>query len=66
MKPIIKLKKIYVAFTETEKTKIVKKAPLHWILNPGVPASKPPSGSKVDSAFYLSEVDQVSTKTPED
>ena len=30
-----------------------------WILNPGVPCSKPLSGSKVDSAFHTSEVDKV-------
>ena len=28
----------------------------HWIPNPGIPCSKPLGGSKVDSAFHLSEV----------
>ena len=31
-------------------------------LNPGVPCSKPLSGSKVDSAFHPSEVDKMSTR----
>ena len=31
-----------------------------WIPNPGVPCSKPLSGSKVDSAFHPSEADQMS------
>ena len=30
-----------------------------WIPNPGVPCSKPLGGSKVDSAFHLSEVDKI-------
>ena len=30
--------------------------------NPGVPWSKPLGGSKVDSAFRLSEVDKMSTR----
>ena len=34
----------------------------HWIPNPGVPCSKPLGGSKVNSAFYPSEVDQMSTR----
>ena len=33
----------------------------YWIPNPGVPCSKPPGGSKVDSAFHPSEVDKMST-----
>ena len=35
---------------------------MHWIPNEGVPCSKPLGGSKVDSAFYLSEVDKFSTR----
>ena len=35
---------------------------MHWIPNQGVPCSKPLGGSKVDSAFHLSEVDKTSTK----
>ena len=31
-----------------------------WIPNPGVPCLKPLGGSKVDSAFYPSEVDKIS------
>ena len=34
---------------------------MHWIPNQGVPCSKPLGGSKVDSAFHLSEVDKIST-----
>ena len=34
----------------------------HWIPNPGVPGSKPPGGSKVNSAFHPSDVGQLSTK----
>ena len=34
-----------------------------WILNPGVPCSKPLGGSKVDSAFHPFKVDQMSTRT---
>ena len=30
--------------------------------NPGVPCSKPPGGSKVDSAFHPPEVDKMSTR----
>ena len=30
-----------------------------WIPNPRVPHSKPLGGSKVDSAFHLSEVDKM-------
>ena len=33
-----------------------------WIPNPGAPCSKPLGGSKVDSAFHLSEVDKMSTR----
>ena len=33
-----------------------------WIPNPGVPCSKPMGGSKVDSAFHPSEVDEMSTR----
>ena len=33
-----------------------------WIFNPGVPCSKPLSGSEVDSAFNLSEVDKMSAR----
>ena len=33
-----------------------------WIPNPGVQCSKPLGGSKVNSAFHLSEVDKVSTR----
>ena len=33
-----------------------------WILNPGVPYSKPLGGSKVDLAFNFSEVDKMSTR----
>ena len=32
-----------------------------WILNPGVPCSKPLGVSKVDLAFHPSEVDKMST-----
>ena len=35
-----------------------------WIPNPGVPCSKPLGGSYVDSAFYSSEVDKMSTMNP--
>ena len=35
---------------------------MHWIPNQGVPFSKPLGGSKVDSAFHLSEVDKISTR----
>ena len=31
-----------------------------WISKSGITCSKPPSGSKFDSAFYPSEVDQMS------
>ena len=34
-----------------------------WIPNLEVPGSKPLGGSKVDSAFHSSEVDQLSNKT---
>ena len=34
-----------------------------WIPNPWVPGSKPLGGSRVDSVFHLSEVDQMSTRT---
>ena len=33
-----------------------------WILNPGVPCSKPLGGSKVVAAFHPSEVDKMNTK----
>ena len=33
-----------------------------WISNPGVPCSKTLGGSKVDSAFHPSDVDQMSTR----
>ena len=33
----------------------------HGIPNAAVPGSKPQGGSKFDSAFYLSEVDHMST-----
>ena len=33
-----------------------------WIPNPGVPCSRPPGGSKVDSAFHPPEVDKMSTR----
>ena len=33
----------------------------HWIVNPGVPCSKPLGGSKVDSASHPSEVGKMST-----
>ena len=32
------------------------------IHNPGVPCSEPLGGSKVDSAFHPSKVDQISTR----
>ena len=32
------------------------------IPNPGVPCSRPPGGSKVDSAFHPPEVDKMSTR----
>ena len=32
-----------------------------WNANPGVLCSKPPGGSKVDSAFHSSEVNKMST-----
>ena len=35
---------------------------MHWIPNPGVLCSKPLGGSKVDSAFHPSEVDEMSTR----
>ena len=35
---------------------------MHWIPNQGIPCSKPLGGSKVDSAFHLSEVDKISTR----
>ena len=31
----------------------------HWVPNSGAPCSKPPDGSKVDSAFHPSEVDEM-------
>ena len=34
-----------------------------WIPNPGVPGSKSLGDSKVNSAFYPSEVDQMGTRT---
>ena len=34
----------------------------HWIPNPQVQGSKPLGGSKVDWAFHLFEVDQMSTR----
>ena len=34
----------------------------YWISNPGVPCSKPLCGSKVNSAFHPSEVDEMSTR----
>ena len=34
-----------------------------WIPNPGVTCSKPLGGSKVDSAFHSSKVDQMSTSS---
>ena len=49
-----------------KRQKSLKKLHGRWILNPGVASSKPPSGSKVDSAFHLSKVDQMNTKTPGD
>ena len=33
-----------------------------WFPSPGVPCSKPLSGSKVDSAFDPSEVDKMGTR----
>ena len=33
-----------------------------YLSNPGVPCSKLPSGSKVDSAFHPSEVGKMSTR----
>ena len=33
-----------------------------WITNPGVPYSKPLGDSKVDSAFYPSEIDKMSAR----
>ena len=33
-----------------------------WNVNPGVLCSKPLGGSKVDSAFHPSEVDEMSTR----
>ena len=33
-----------------------------WIPNPGVPCSIPLGGSKVNSAFHLCEVDEMSAK----
>ena len=33
-----------------------------WIPNPGTPCSKPIGGSKVDSVFHPSEVNQMSTR----
>ena len=33
-----------------------------WIPNPGIPSSKPLVGSKFDSAFHPSEVNQTSTR----
>ena len=36
--------------------------PSWYIPNPGVPSSKPLGGSKVDSVFRPSEVDQVSAR----
>ena len=33
-----------------------------WPPSPGVPCSKPLGGSKVDSAFHPSEVNEVSTR----
>ena len=33
-----------------------------WVPNPRIPFSKPLGGSKVDSAFHLSEVDRTSNK----
>ena len=41
---------------------IIAKWLRRWIPNPGVPCSKPLGGSKVDSAFHLSEVDKMSTR----
>ena len=35
---------------------------MHWIPNQAVPSSKALGASKVDSAFYLSEVDKISTR----
>ena len=32
-----------------------------WIPNPRVPPSKPLGGSKINSGFYPSEIDQMST-----
>ena len=31
---------------------------MHWILNPGIPNSKPMGRSNVNSAFHLSKVDK--------
>ena len=46
-----------------KKSEILAFNPLrHWIPNPGVPCSKPLDGSKVDSAFYPSEVDKMSAR----
>ena len=39
------------------RTDILKNRP-----SSGVPCSKPPGGSKVDSAFHPSEVDEMSTR----
>ena len=35
---------------------------MRWILNPGLPRSKPLGGYKVDSAFHPSKVDSMSTR----
>ena len=33
-----------------------------WIPNPGIPGSKGPGGSKVDSSFYLFQFNQIITR----
>ena len=45
------------------KDKVRLRMKRRWISNPGVPCSKPLDGSKVDSAFYPSEVNKMSTRT---
>ena len=41
---------------------LISVIPRRWIPNPGVLSSKPLGGSKVDSAFHPSEVDEISTR----
>ena len=59
---IIKLQ-IYVAFIETEKKKIVEKSAKGLDSLTRIPSSKPLGGSKLNSPFQPSEVNQVSTRT---